>query len=141
MNAMYMTAAYGYDYAGTTSSAGNLNSLAVLFSGAYLIIMLIFMAILIVANWKIFTKAGEPGWACFVPFYSQYLLFKIAWGNGWLFLLMCIPVANAIVSLIVLYKLSVAFGHGIGFFLGLLFLSPIFILILGFGSSQYQGPA
>lgn len=139
MNAMYMTATY--DYASTASSMGNSNPLAILYSGTFLLIMLIFMVILIVANWKIFTKAGEPGWGCFVPFYSQYLLFKIAWGNGWLFLLMCIPVVNAIVSLIVLYKLSVAFGYGLGFFLGLLFLSPIFILILGFGSAQYQGPA
>ena len=48
----------------------------------------------IVAMWKIFEKAGEPGWAAIIPFYNAYVLFKITWGNGWMFLLMLIWVAD-----------------------------------------------
>ena len=122
-------------------SAGNLGLFATLFSGTFLLIMLVLTVVLIIANWKIYTKAGEPGWGSLIPFYSQYLMFKIAWGNGWLFLLTIIPVVGWVVALIALYKLCVAFGYGVGFFLGMLFLSPIFILILAFGSAEYQGPA
>ena len=45
----------------------------------------------IIAMWKIFEKAGEPGWAAIIPFYNLYVLFKITWGNGWKFLLLLIP--------------------------------------------------
>lgn len=132
----------GYEYAGTANTVGTGSAgAAALFSGTFLVVALVVTVVLIIANWKIYTKAGEPGWGCIIPFYSQYLLFKIAWGDGRLFLLTLIPVAGWIVALIALYKLCVAFGHGAGFFLGMLFLSPIFMLILGFGSSEYQGPA
>ncbi|MDE6851630.1 MAG: hypothetical protein K2J67_03965 [Lachnospiraceae bacterium] len=129
----------GYDYASTTSTANT--GLLALFSGVYLMVMLVVLVIMLVANWRIYTKAGQPGWGAIVPFYNLYLLYKIAWGNGWLFLLMFVPIVNAVVGLIALYKLCVAFGHGVGFFFGMLFLSPIFTLILAFGSSEYQGPA
>lgn len=135
-----MNAGYGYDYA-SASSAGNLRLFAVLFSGTFLLITLVLMVLFIIAFWRIFTKAGEPGWGSLIPFYNTYLQFKIAWGNGWLFLLLLVPVVNAVVALIALYKLCVAFGYGVGFFLGMLFLSPIFTLILAFGSAEYQGPA
>lgn len=135
-----MNAGYGYGYA-SASSAGNLGLFAILFSGTFLLITLVLMVLFIIAFWRIFTKAGEPGWGSLIPFYSTYLQFKIAWGNGWLFLLMLVPVVNVVVALIALYKLCVAFGYGVGFFLGMLFLSPIFTLILAFGSAEYQGPA
>lgn len=129
----------GYTYANTSSAADA--GLLALFSGAYLMVVLVLAVISIIALWRIYTKAGEPGWGCIVPFYNYYLLFKIAWGNGWLFLLLFIPLVNAVVLLIVCYKLCVAFGHGVGFYIGMLFLGPIFYMILAFDSSEYQGPA
>ena len=133
---------YNYDYAGAASTADPaLGLFALVFSGTFLMIFLVLLIVYIIANWKIYMKAGEPGWGCIVPFYSNYLLFKIAWGNGWLFLLMLVPLVNIVVPFIMLYKLCAAFGYGIGFFLGMLFLSPIFILILAFGSAEYLGPA
>lgn len=137
MNAGY---GYGYNYA-SASGTGNLGLFAALFSGTFLLITLVLMVLFIIAFWRIFTKAGEPGWGSLIPFYNTYLQFKIAWGNGWLFLLLLVPVVNVVVALIALYKLCVAFGYGVGFFLGMLFLSPIFTLILAFGSAEYQGPA
>ena len=108
-------------------------------TGVTFFIMLAFIALLFVAEWRIFSKAGEHGWACLVPIYNAYVMFKITWGNGWKFLLLLIPFVNVIISLVTVYKLGKVFGHGFGFFLLMLFFSPIALLILAFGSSQYQG--
>ncbi|HPY94400.1 MAG TPA: DUF5684 domain-containing protein [Clostridia bacterium] len=94
----------------------------------------------LVALWKIFVKAGEPGWAAIVPIYNLYITFKIAWGSGWKFLLMLIPLVNVVVGIMLLFKLARSFGKGTGFGFGLLFLAPIFFPILGFGDARYQGP-
>ena len=104
-----------------------------------LIIALIFGILTIVGCWKTFTKAGEAGWAAIIPFYNQYILSKITFGNGWLFLLLLIPFVNAIFMIVMMYKLSKAFGHGIGYCIGLIFLPLVFLLIIAFGKSEYQG--
>ena len=57
----------------------------------------------------------------------------------WWILLLLVPFLNIIIGIIVANDLSNAFGHGLGFTLGLIFLSPIFMLILAFGSSEYRG--
>jgi hypothetical protein len=96
---------------------------------------------LIVAEWKIYTKAGKPGWAVLIPFYNYYVLLKIVGKPGWWLLWMFVPFANFIVIIWVINLLSKSFGHGVGFTLGLIFLSIIFVPILGFGDSKYVGPA
>lgn len=93
----------------------------------------------IVALWKIFEKAGEPGWAAIIPFYNLYVLFKITWGSGWKFLLLLIPIANLVIAIITMVKLAKAFGKSGGFAVGLIFLSVIFYYILAFDSSTYIG--
>lgn len=109
-------------------------------SAVYSIIVLVIAVLTLVAMWKIFTKAGKPGWACLVPFYNMYCMYDIAWGNGWLFLLTFIPCVNFVVGIMMLFKLAKAFGQGTGFGFGLLFLNTIFVLILGFGNAEYIGP-
>lgn len=106
----------------------------------YALIVLVIAILTIVALWKVFVKAGKPGWACIIPFYSQFCLFDLAWGNGWLFLLTFVPCVNFIVMIMLYFKLAKAFGKGTGFGLGLLFLNTIFVLILGFGDAKYIGP-
>ncbi len=125
---------YQSTYLDSTAYAAILSILA-----TYSIVILAICILLIVATWKIFVKAGKPGWAAIVPFYNTYCLFEISFGNGWLFLLTFVPCANFVVLIILYFKLAKAFGQGTGFGFGLLFLSPIFMLILGFGSSQYVG--
>ena len=93
----------------------------------------------IVAMWKIFEKAGEPGWAAIIPFYNLYVLFKITWGNGWKFLFLLIPIANIVFAIITMVKLAKAFGKSGGFAVGLIFLSIIFYCILAFDKSEYLG--
>lgn len=130
-----LTTSYDYTYGYDSAMVGALAA----FSGAYLIVCLVLFVLLIVADWKIFTKAGEPGWASIVPFYNAYVLFKIAFGNGWYFLLCLVPIVNIVFGIMLYFKLAKAFGHGAGFGFGLLFLTPIFLLILAFGSSEYVG--
>ena len=100
---------------------------------------LAFAVLAIVAMWKIFEKAGKPGWAAIIPFYNIYVLFEITWGNGWKFLLLLIPIANIVFAIITMVKLAKAFGKGGGFAVGLIFLSVIFYCILAFGPSEYEG--
>lgn len=106
----------------------------------YWVLSLALMILLIVAKWKIYEKAGEEGWKSIIPFYNDYILYKIVWGNGWLFLLLCIPIVNAVISIICMVKLSKAFDQSGAFAVGLIFLPNIFLLILGFGSYTYIGP-
>ena len=94
----------------------------------------------IIVNWKICVKAGEPGWAAIVPYYSSYVMYKIAWGNGWLFLCQLIPVIGFVFPLIMSVKLAGAFGKGFGYGLGLIFLPIIFQPMLAFGDAEYVGP-
>ena len=116
------------------------NAIAGLFGGVSLIVWLVLLVLYIVANFKIYSKAGEAGWKCIIPIYSTYILFKIIYGNGWKFLFLLIPIFGEIVAIVSLFRLAKVFGKGVGFGLGLWFLSPIFILILAFGSAQYEGP-
>ena len=94
----------------------------------------------IVILWKIFTKAGEAGWKSIVPVYNSYILFKIADGNGWKFLLMLIPVVDIVISILLCIDLAKAFGKSGGFAVGLVFFWFIFQAILAFGSAEYIGP-
>ena len=105
-----------------------------------LIFLLAILVITLVAQWKIFVKAGKPGWACLVPFYSQYCLFDIAWGSGWLFLLSFVPCVGFVMAIILNIKLAQAFGKGVGFAVGLIFLPIIFLFILAFSKDEYIGP-
>lgn len=122
----------GYDAAYAAAASG--------VSAVYVILSLAISVLTLVAMWKLFVKAGKAGWKCLIPFYNTYCLYDIAWGNGWLFLLMFVPCVNVVVGIMMLFKLAKAFGQGTGFGFGLLFLNTIFILILGFGSAEYVGP-
>lgn len=114
----------------------------------YLLIFFMIWLLFIVGGWifmswilgKILAKAGIALWKGFVPIYNAYLLLKLAFGHGWFILLAFIPVVNFVVAVLYAYKLSKAFNYGIIFTLGLLFLNPIFTIILALNSSTYSGP-
>jgi len=105
------------------------------------IIALLIALLLIVAMWKVFTKAGQPGWASIIPIYNLYIWCKIVGRPWWWIILMLIPFVNFIICIILCIDLAKSFGKGVGFGLGLALLGIIFFPILGFGSAQYQGPA
>lgn len=130
--------------------------------GAYMIILLVWYILQVIAYWKVFTKAGEAGWKSIIPIYNIYTQYKISWNQPYMFWIFvaCIVAGviltgiggilamvgslvsfvGTIINVLATVKLSKAFGHGIGFAVGLFFLCPIFMLILGFGQSQYYGP-
>ena len=108
--------------------------------GGMLALYWIILGISIAAMWILFTKAHEEGWASIVPFYNMYVLFKITWGSGWLFLLLLIPIADIVIWIITMVKLAQVFGKGGGFACGLIFLNTIFECIIAFDNSiQYVG--
>jgi hypothetical protein len=96
----------------------------------------------IIGGWKVFEKAGQPGWAILIPFYNTYILLKIAGRPGWWLLLYLIPLVNFVIAIIVAIDIAKSFGQSavFGFFL-LFLLCGIGFLILGFGNYRYQGPA
>jgi ABC-type sulfate transport system permease subunit len=108
-------------------------------SSATLLIYAVLILINIVALWRVFQKAGEPGWAAIIPFYSTYVLLRIVGRPGWWLILFFIPLVNIVISIVVAVYLAKAFGKGPGFAVGLIFLPFIFCPILGFGSAKYEG--
>ena len=107
----------------------------------------------VIGNWLIFSKAGEHPWAALIPFYNSYVLHRMTWGQGWMFL---IPIVlgmlctesffGTVCSLLLIvfhgltsYKLSLSFGHGIGFEIGLFFIPFLFRLIIGLSDQAWFG--
>jgi hypothetical protein len=103
------------------------------------IFWLALMILMIAGVWKIFTKAGQPGWASIIPVYNWYVWCKIVDRPGWWVILLFIPFVNFIVGIILCIDLAKSFGKGVGFGIGLILLPVIFCPILGFGSARYQG--
>lgn len=112
------------------------------FYGSNSFFFVILVAVIYVAAfWRIYEKAGKPGWACIIPIYNVLILLEIIGKPWWWILLMLIPGVNIIFAIWATNLLSVSFGQGVGFTLGLLFLSPIFYPILAFGNFDYKGAA
>ena len=94
---------------------------------------------LVITHWRIFAKAGVPGWVCLVPIYNLVKLLHISGRSGWWLLGLGVPFLNIFVAIRLMFDLAGAFGRGIGFGFGLLLLPPIFVPILGFGRARYVG--
>ena len=147
---------YGYDYTATADSLSNTGMMAAFmgFFTTYFIFILIICVISVIATWKIFVKAGKPGWAAIIPFYNSVVLCQIAGVNPWWVLIVCgssillsaVPVlglvsAVASIYFMILLNVSIArsFGKEDGFAVGLILLAPIFYMVLGCGKSEYVG--
>jgi hypothetical protein len=101
------------------------------------VFMLAIVVFMITCMWKVFVKAGQPGWACLVPIYNLVVLLQIVNKPTWWIILMLIPIVNFVILIIIYNRLSLSFGKGGGFTVGLIFLSIIFWPILAFDSSVY----
>lgn len=106
----------------------------------WLILVVVVCVVSLIASAKIFSKAGIAGWKVIVPFYSNYLQYKLVFGNGWLFLLNLIPFVGYVLPCVLEFKLAKVFGKSTGFAILSLFFSPITRLMLGFGNCEYIGP-
>ena len=124
-----------------------------------LFLIAIWYILQVIALWRIFVMAGIPGWHSIIPVVNTYDQFKLSWSGFWgiAFIALAaiggylsgnpdaqtayniVGAAAGVIEIIGLYKLSKAFGHGVAFTLGLIFLNPVFMLILGFSSNRYRG--
>jgi hypothetical protein len=95
----------------------------------------------VLGMWCVFAKAGEDGWKAIIPIWNTIVLLRIVGRPVWWIILFIIPIVSFIVWIIVANDLSKSFARGVGTTIGLILLAPIFTMILGFGSAEYQGPA
>jgi len=102
---------------------------------AYLVIAGLTLA----GMWKVFEKAGKPGWAALIPIYNIYVLLQITGKPWWWLILLLIPLVNLVVLLLTFIELARRFGKSPLFGLGLEFVPFVFFPILGFGAARYQG--
>ena len=105
-----------------------------------IIFYIIFMVVVIAADWRMFTKAGKPGWAAIIPIYNLWVLYTVICNRGTAMFRLLIPFYNIYWMFKSMIALAHAFGKSTGFGIGLVFLAPIFRCILGFGPATYQGP-
>jgi hypothetical protein len=110
------------------------------FPTALVAIYLALAVLLIVSMWKVFQKAGKPGWAAIVPFYNTWVLLQIVGKPTWWFFLYFVPFVNIVVTVLVYVELAKCFGKGVGFAILMIFLPFIAFPMLAFGKEQYRAP-
>jgi hypothetical protein len=105
-----------------------------------LVIQLVILIVVIAGVWKVYEKAGEPGWACIVPIYNAIVFLRIVGRPWWWIFLLLVPLLNLVIAIMCTIDLARYFGKGGGFAVGLILLGFIFYPILGFGDAEYEGP-
>ena len=110
--------------------------------GGFLIGVFVFLTMIIISvilsMWSIFKKAGEPGWAAIVPFYSLFVLVRIVKRPLWWVILLLVPILNILVMFLIYSDLSAHFGKKPQFAVGIFFLPFIFLPIIAFDDSHYN---
>lgn len=126
-------------YSGGGDAASNVAMIImVLIYGVTILFSLAVAIVMIVSYWKLFTKAGRPGWAAIIPFYSNYVMSEIEFGNGLWFLLLFVPVVNTILAYYMMVKFPYVYGKGAGFMVLTFFFPYVMFPILAFGDSEYD---
>ena len=96
------------------------------------------IVLIFVSLWKIFEKAGKPGWAAIVPIYNIIVLLEIVNKPVWWIVLMLVPLVNIVVAVLVYIELAKCFGKSAGFGIGMVFLGFIFLPMLAFSDAKYM---
>jgi hypothetical protein len=124
------------DYGNSAAVGGVIAGMLMTFFLVFSIIGLIMVASL----WKLYSKAGKPGWAAIIPIYNYVILLEIVGKPVWWIILMLIPLVNFVVLIIIMVEFAKSYGKSGGYAVGLLFLPIIFFPMLAFGDSVYVGP-
>lgn len=115
------------------------DALTGIFSGAGSIVLIAYYVLLVIAAWKMFSKAGYPGILSLIPIVNLIIIVKIAGYSGWLVLLYLIPIVNVVFALLVAIRLGANFGKGGLFSVLWLWIFPVIgYFIIGFGSATYR---
>lgn len=131
MNLINVAYEYSYEYSSTSGSGGGL--------GVFTLVPLGVTILMLVSMWKMFTKAGQPGWASIVPIYNTIILIKMANLSMIYLLFLCIPFLNIYAIFKIYIEIAHKFGKSSGYGVGMIFLSVIFIPMLAFGDATYDG--
>ncbi len=108
--------------------------------GTFAFIYLFIFIIIIAGLWKIFEKAGKPGWAAIIPIYNLVVLLEIVNKPVWWIILLLIPFVNLVIAIILYHQLSLSFGQGVGMTILMIILPFVAFPMLGFGSATYTKP-
>ena len=146
---------YGYNYGtSTAAAAGGLVAGLAIFVIVLCTFCLAFVVMSIIGQWKIFSKANKPGWASLIPIYNQYILCQVTGVNPmWLIVVYAASIISSFLgplafigvvvsiyfNVLISVSLARSFGKDDAYAIGLIFLGPIFYLILGCGDSKYLG--
>lgn len=103
-----------------------------------LLVELVLAILMIVGMWKVFTKAGKPGWAAIIPIYNGIVLLEIAGKPIWWIILFLIPCVNLIMAILVSMGVAKNFGKSEAYGIGLALLPFIFYPLLGFSDAKYR---
>ena len=122
------------DYGNIFSGVGSIIGILFLY-----LIYIALIAFYIACMWKIFVKAGKPGWAAIIPFYNILIELEITGLPWWFLLLVFVPIVNVVIMIMIIFNLAKVFGKSTIFGFGLLFLTFIFIPILAFSNDKYIG--
>ena len=112
----------------------------VMLGGAYTIVIIAIIVLMVASVWKTFVKAGKPGWAAIIPIYNVVVLLEISGKPLWWLILLIIPLVSLVFGILLLIALANSFGKSSGFGVGLALLGFVFFPILGFGDAKYRGP-
>lgn len=104
------------------------------------VIYLAVIVLMIASMWKIFVKAGKPGWYSLIPIYNIIVLLEICGKPMWWIVLFLIPIVNIVVMILLVIALAKSFGKDAVFAVGLILLGFVFYPILAFGDAKYVGP-
>lgn len=130
------------DYSYYSSSAVSEEAAGILagLGMGFFIVILAISVLILVSQWKIYTKAGKPGWACLIPIYTNIVMLDVVKLDWWHILIMLfVPFAAVVYAIIIPVKLAQVFGKSGAFALLLIFLPVIGYPMLAFGKDQYQG--
>ncbi len=106
--------------------------------GTIFLISSVIGLVMIISMWKVFKKAGKPGWASIIPIYNIYVMIQIAKLPAYYLLLYILPIVNIYAMFKIYIELAHKFDKSTGFGIGLIFLNFIFLPILAFGNATYE---
>ena len=129
-----------YDYSSAADTVSQVTAVGVIVLAVVFLLMTLVSVLMLIALWRVFTKAGKPGWASLVPIYNTVVMLEIVGRPLWWILLMFVPFVNIVISIIVTLDLVKAFGKSTGFGILAVLFPVIMYPILAFGDSQYGGP-
>ena len=112
--------------------------IAALLGGAFGLFGLVIALIVIAGMWKMFEKAGEPGWAALIPIYNMFVLVKISGKELWWIVLLLLPCINFVAAVLICIEIARKFGKDTLYGVGLALVPFVFFPMLGFGDAQYN---